>query len=309
MGCACVDLNDDRLVDIYVTNDGMENFLFWNRGGGKFEEAGLLACVSFDGSGVPEASMGVDVGDYDRDGLLDLIVPCVRKQSFTLYRNQKTYFTDMSWPSGLSQITGNLTGFNPNFRDYDNDGDLDLFFTTGGVRTKELAPETATYTERYGYADLLLANDGKGRFHNVSKRAGTHFERELIGRGSAAGDLDNDGDIDLIISNLAGPACVLRNDTPKTNHWIALKLVGTKANLDALGTTVWCEAGGLKQRGAVHGGVTYLSQMDRRVHFGLGPATQVERLRVEWPSGEILELPGLAVDRIYTIVEGRGLVE
>jgi len=305
MGIACFDMDDDGYVDIFVTNDGMENYLFHNKGDGTFEEVGLAAGVAFDGVGIPESSMGVDVGDFNSDGRLDMIVPCTKKQIYTLYENLGTYFADASMETGLTQGTSDRTGFNANFLDYDNDGDLDLFFTTGGVRANELVPATASYVERYGYYDVLMANNGKGNFKDVSGWAGSHFHRRLIGRGSATGDLDNDGDIDLVISNLNGPAVVLRNDTP-SGHWITVTLIGKGGNRDALGASVRITAGGRTQRAVVHGGVTYLSQIDRRVHFGLGRAKRIEKLEVTWPDGKKVSFENLAPDRFVTIEEATG---
>ena len=306
MGVACWDMDHDGLTDIFVANDGMENFLFRNRGGGAFEEIGLAAGVAFDDMGVPESSMGVDIADYDGDGWLDMIVPCTRKQVYTLYRNLGTHFADVSAACGLAQLTSDRTGFCPLFLDYDNDGDPDLFFSTGGVRANQLIAAGADYQERYGVADLLLASDGKGRFRDVSSLAGPHFQRELIGRGAAKGDLDNDGDLDIVISNLAGPATVLRNET-RGGHWIVLRLIAARGNREALGARVRVEAAGRAQSSAVHGGVTFLSQSDRRVHFGLGSATVVERIEIIWPDGERQVLEDLAADQHLTIVQaGQG---
>jgi enediyne biosynthesis protein E4 len=304
MGCACIDLNGDRRPDIFVANDTLENYLFLNQGNGTFREAGLETGVAYDDGGIPEASMGVDVADFDRDGLMDLIVPCLRKQIFTLYRNRGEYFEDVSYPAGLARATSDKTGFSVNFLDYDNDGDLDLFFTNGGVRTSEMARPDASYTERYGQETLLLANDGKGHYTDVSRWAGPYFAERLIGRGSATGDLDNDGDLDLVISNLADRAVVLRNDTA-SGHWITLKLIPSKGNRDALGTTVRIEAGGIRQTGAVHGGVSYLSQNDRRVHFGLGSAERVARIEVVWPDGSSEVFEDVAADRFLTLEQGK----
>ncbi len=183
MGLACVDLTGDGWPDVFLSNDTMENFLYRSRGAGRFEEIGHLAGVAYSASGVPEASMGVDVVDYDDDGDLDLIVPCLARQFFTLYRNDGTQFSDVSSMVGLDQATAGATGFDAHFLDYDNDADRDLFFTCGGVRMIESAPADASYAQRYGIPDLLIANDGAGRFRDVSRWAGTHFQLALIGKG------------------------------------------------------------------------------------------------------------------------------
>lgn len=303
MGCACFDMNDDGHLDLFVTNDGMENYLFRGRGDGTFEEVALVSGVAYGGTGIPEASMGVDVGDYNGDGLIDMVVPCLQRQVYTLYQNYGDFFVDASLEAGLGQATSDRTGFNPNTLDYDNDGDLDLFFTTGGVRADEFAPVDAPYEDRYGTGDLLVANDGSGYFKDVSRFAGDHFQRAWIGRGSSAADMDNDGDIDLVISNLAGRAVLLRNDT-RSGHWITLTLVGQGRNRDALGASVRIRAGGRTQRALVHGGVTFLSQGDRRVHFGLGEAERIERLEIVWPGGQAQVLNDLAVDRFLTLEQG-----
>ncbi|MGQ9591572.1 MAG: CRTAC1 family protein, partial [Planctomycetota bacterium] len=304
MGCACFDYDDDGDVDLFVSNDTMENFLFRNRGDGTFEEVGLLAGVAFDASGIPEASMGVDVGDFDGDGRMDMIVPCVWGQVFTLYRNEGSFFTDVSNRAGIAEPTSPLTGFSPAFIDYDDDGDLDLFFADGGVRMEQLASIEGSYEERYGIRDLLLANDGTGRYADVSAFAGPYFAERGVSRGTAVGDLDNDGDLDIVVTRLGGPPAILRNDTQSSNHWVTLKLVGLRGNRDAIGASVWCEAGGKRRRAVVHGGVSYLSQSDRRVHFGLGAADRIERLEILWPGGTRQTIEDLPADRRYEIREG-----
>jgi hypothetical protein len=305
MGCACADLDDDGRPEIFVANDTMENFYFRRRGDGAYEEVALLAGLAFDGNGQPEASMGVDVGDFDLDGRIDIICPCLRAQGFTLYRNRGDHFEDASDAAGIARATANFTGFSPNFLDHDNDGDLDLFFTTGGVRANDSVPEDAPYIERYGFTDLLLANDGKGRYADVSSRAGPHFRRKTVGRGSAAGDLDEDGDVDLAISNLGDRAVLLRNETD-SGHWVTVRLVPAKGSRDAFGASVWVEAGGVTRRAIVHGAVSYLSQNDRRLHFGLGATARIDRLTVRWPDGSSLVLEGLPADRVLVIDQAAG---
>lgn len=300
MGIACYDMDNDGWTDILVTNDGIENYLFHNNGDGTFTETGLVAGFAVDGLGIPEGSMGVDIGDYDGDGRLDVIVPCLRKQVYTLYKNHGDYFSDTAMQTGLTQTTSERTGFNANFLDYDNDGDLDLFFTTGDVRANELVAKDAAYPVRYGQTDLLLGNNGRGKFSDASAWAGSHFAAKHIGRGAVTGDLDNDGDLDLVISNLNGEAVVLRNDTAWCN-WITLLLEPATGNKDAIGSVVTLKAGGKTQTTMVHGGVTYLSQIDRRVHFGLGKAGSIESITIVWPDRTRQVLEKIQVNQFLTV--------
>ncbi len=302
MGLACVDFDNDGRTDIFIANDTMANFLFRNLGAGRFEDVAHLSGVAYNNSGIPEASMGVDVADYDDDGDWDLIVPCLSRQFFTLYRNDGAQFTDVSPSSGMAQATGGATGFDAHFLDYDNDGDLDLFFTCGGVRMNERAPVDASYDRRYGMPDLLLANDGHGRFTNVSDRAGPHFRRSLIGRGSVVADLDNDGDQDIVVSNLGERPVVLRNDT-STGHWLALELTDGQRRHNLNGVSVWITVGGQRHHATTHPGTTFLSQSDRRLHFGLGTATRVERIEIDWPSGQRQVLQNIDADQILSVTE------
>ncbi len=310
MGIACVDFDGDRAADIFVANDTMENFLFHNRGAGKFEEIGHLAGVAYDSFGMPEASMGVDAADYDNDGDLDLIVPCLARQSFTLYRNDKAQFTEVSSSAGLAEATGRSTGFDAHFFDFDNDADLDLLFTCGGVRMNENASAGSDYIARYGMSDLLLANDGAGHFSDVSAVAGPYFQRALIGRGSAVADLDNDGDLDVVISNLNDRPAVLRNDT-RGGHWLTLDLVDRQGRHNPDGVSVWVTAGGRRQHAVTQPGTTYLSQSDRRLHVGLGKAHFVDLIEIEWPDGTKQELRNTACDHIELVgqpaADGSGL--
>jgi hypothetical protein len=300
MGIACVDFDGDRAPDIFVANDTMENFLFRNLGAGKFEEIAHLAGVAYDAAGTPEASMGVDAADYDNDGDLDLIVPCLARQSFTLYRNDQASFTEVSSTAGVAEATGRSTGFDAHFFDFDNDADLDLLFTCGGVRMNESATADSDYNARYGMPDLLLANDGSGHYSDVSREAGAYFQRALIGRGSAVADLDNDGDLDIVISNLNDRPVVLRNDT-HGGHWLTLEFVDRLGRRNPNGVSVWITAGGRRQHAVSHPGTTYLSQSDRRMHFGLGKADAVEQIDIEWPDGTKQVLRGLPGNRFETL--------
>lgn len=188
----------------------------------------------------------------------------------------------------------------PHFADFDNDGDLDLFFTNGEVQSHETVAADADDTARFGTPSLVLANDGHGRFHDASKGAGPYFERALIGRGAAAGDLDGDGGIDLVVNNCAGPATVLHNEGPR-GHWLTLVLRQSGANGEAVGAGVTLESRGGRQYRQVQGGGGYLSVNDRRLHFGLGTATRADRIEIRWPDGTRQVEEGVAVDRVVVL--------
>jgi hypothetical protein len=300
MGLAAVDFDGDGHTDIFQANDSMPDFLFRNRGDGTFEEIGLVAGVAVGGDGEPKASMGVDVGDLDNDGDLDIADPVVRQQVFPLYRNDGALFTDVTWEYGLAEATGRVTGFSTNFGDYDNDGDLDLYFANGEVHARENAAPDSDDTARYGTPDVVLANDGTGRLTDVSKTAGPYFQRALVGRGSAAGDLDDDGRVDLVVNNLGGPAVVLRN-TSAGGHWVTLDLRQRGANWESIGAKVWLRAGGKMQYREVSGGGAYVSANDRRLHFGLGAAEKIDGLEIRWPDGATETRSDVPVDRVVRI--------
>jgi hypothetical protein len=283
MGLGAVDLDGDGLTDIFQANDGVPDFLFRNLGKGRFEEVGLMAGVAVAADGLPKASMGADTGDFDGDGDLDLAVPIVR--GYSQFRNDGSFFfTDVSQASGITEASGRLTGFSANAADFDNDGALDLFVTNGEVQSHELVSPDEDYVTRYGTPDTVLRNRGDGTFTDVSKEAGPYFERALIGRGAAVGDLDDDGDLDLVISNLSGPAVVLRNDS-RGGHWLRLVLRDRGANPEAVGARVWLSSGGRTQYREVTGSGSYLSNNDRRLHFGLGTATVADTIEIAWPDG------------------------
>ena len=300
MGLACVDFDGDRDIDIFVANDAMENYYFTNNGDLTFTEQSIGSGLAYNREGVSESSMGVDVGDVNGDGTFDIVCPALRAEGCKLYSNRGTFFEDVSRATRLIAATRAFTGFSPNLLDVDNDGDLDLFLCNGGVATNLGVGTGAPYVERYGVRDLLLLNDGTGSFDPVGSVAGAHFDRALIGRGSATGDLDNDGDLDLVICNLDGPAVVLRNDAPR-RRWITLDLVPGKGNQVAIGAKVRLTAAGRTQSAVVPAGGSYLSLSDRRLHFGLGDAERIDRIDIDWPDGSSQSLADVATDRFLTI--------
>ncbi len=307
MGLGVADFDNDGDPDIFVANDFMANYLFVNERG-KFVERAMEAGVAASDDGNLESSMGVEVADVDNDGLFDIMVPCRNAETHTLYYNKWPIFHEEPARSGLDKATLRHTGFSPNFLDYDNDGDMDLFISTGSVLTLSSAvirgrtrPEH--FHERYAEPDLLLENDGTGCFRALSpEMAGPHFRRPTVSRGSAAGDLDNDGDTDIVVSIPEGHPVLLRNDG-KRGHWLTLRLIGTKSNRDAIGARVTARAGDKTQHHYLRGGGSYLSVNDRRVHLGLGTATTADRIEIVWPSGTRQTLENIPASQFLIVEE------
>jgi hypothetical protein len=250
--------------------------------------------------------MGIDAGDFDGDGDLDVVVPCLTDETFTLYVNETAgWFNDGTGKAGLRVLTSSFTGFSPAFLDYDNDGTLDLFFTTGRVTADpRLAHRPdASFVTAYGSPDLLLRNDGHGVFHD-EPRAGPYFGETTVARGAAVGDWDNDGGIDIALTHLDGRTVLLRNELPDRGNWIGVVLEGTPPNREGYGAVVRCTAGGRTQVRLIRDGGGYLSKNDPRAHFGLGALDRVERIQVHWPSGEITTVESPSVGRYIRVTEG-----
>ena len=304
-GVVFTDLNDDGWPDIYVANDSVPNLLFRNRKDGTFVEEGLISGAALSGDGRPQAGMGVDAGDYNGDGLPDLIVTNFSHDYNTLYKNGPVgVFSDRSYAAGIAATAGPYLGWGVKFVDIDNDSRLDVFIANGHVYPEVDRHGLGT---RYHQRKQLFVNDGK-RFRHATSEVGGGLLLEKSSRGAAFGDYDNDGDIDALVINMNDRPTLLRNDTPRGGRWITLRLVGTKSNRDAIGAKVTLEAGKRRQTTTVRGDGSYLSHSDLRAHFGLGTATKVERIEIRWPSGVVQSATGLAADQFYVAREGEGIV-
>jgi hypothetical protein len=300
-GAIATDVNNDGLMDLFVANDTMPNFLFVNQGGGKFEEQGLAAGVAYSESGKPRSGMGVDACDYDGNGWQDLFVANIDQEFFSLYRNGGDLtFTDE--PGEIGPATQLLSGWGLKFFDADLDGDPDLFLVNG--HPDDLIEMRAARV-KYKEPLLFFENTGRG-FRNVSAQAGAVFARDFSGRGMSVGDYDNDGDADLLISNNGEAPLLLRNDGGNRNNWLGLQLVSKASNPAAVGALITWQAGGVKRTRLKTGGGSYLASHDPREVLGLGSATKLDSLEIRWPSGKIDKLSNLPVNAYIKVIEGEG---
>jgi enediyne biosynthesis protein E4 len=302
-GVLFTDLDDDGWPDIYVANDSTPNLFFRNQKNGRFRDEALAAGLAVTADGREQAGMGVDAGDVDGDGLLDLVKTNFSQDYTSLFRNEGGgTFVDASFRSGLAATLGLYLGWGVGLVDLDNDGLLDLFIANGHVYPDVARTGTSTYLQR----NQVFKNVGKGRLRHVTDSVGGPLLLEKSSRGAAFGDVDNDGDADVLISVLDDLPMLLRNDAVG-NHWITLSLEGVKSNRSAIGAKVTIEAGGRRQVAEVRSGGSYASHNDRRIRFGLGDATTVDRASIRWPLGAVEEAKALAADRIYTVREGAGV--
>jgi hypothetical protein len=305
LGVVSGDYDDDGLPDIFVANDTTPNFLFHNEGRGVFKEAALISGVAVAADGKPRAGMGTDFGDYDGDGDLDLFVTNHEMEAHTLFRNLgKGLFEDATFQSGLGPPTLPFVGFGIAFVDVDNDADLDVSIVNGHVMNDASHFRPGT---KEAQRNLLLRNEGNGRFRDISRQAGPGFAIEAVSRTLAAADIDNDGDLDLLVTNNASPADLLRNETPQQGNSLLVRVTGTRGNRNAIGARLRLTAGGKTQVREVRSGSSYLGQNELRVHFGLAAATTIDRLEIRWPMGQVEIVTGVGVNQIVTITEGKGI--
>lgn len=297
LGVIAADFDVDGDVDVYVGNDTVANFLFRNDGTGKFEETGLISGTALSQLGSPDGSMGVDVGDFNLDGLPDLWVANFERESIALYRNDgNCLFRHVSQVTGVTAVGALYVGWGTAFCDFDKDGDEDTFVSNGhAIRYPENAP--------IRQKPLLFENVHGKRLENVAPTVGSYFTEPHQGRGSAAGDLDRDGDLDLVVSRLNEPVALLSNTTHTKQHWISLRLIGRQSSRLPIGVIVKLKTPRGEQMRQIKGGTSYGSTVDARLFFGLGTEATANSVAIQWPSGETQTLPMLDGDRAWVIVE------
>ena len=298
LGVIWTDIDNDADLDLFVANDRTPNYLYRNDGRGRFEEAGLLSGVAVGWDGQTQACMGVDIGDVDADGNPDIVVTNFSREYNALYKSTAgNLFSDMSPQIGLGRPSFPFVAWGTQFFDVDSDGDQDLFVANGHTYPQV---EEREWDERYAQRNQLFLNTGSGRFHEmISADSGLGLAKSS--RGAAFGDLDNDGDVDVVVNNVDDSPTILRNDTTRGGHWLTVRLVGTSPNEPAIGARVTAVIPGRKLTREVRSGGSYLSQNDLRLHFGLGSAQRLDRLLVRWPDGREQVLVDVPVDRFLTV--------
>jgi enediyne biosynthesis protein E4 len=307
LGVVVTDFNDDHFPDIFVANDREPNFVWINNGDGTFSEQGLALGCAVNLLGQPEANMGVAIGDVDSDMDFDLYLTHLHGETNTFYRNNgKVGFQD---DTAISRLGGlrSFTGFGTGFFDFDQDGDLDVFVANGRVTrgtllTKSNRPD---YWDYYAEPNLLYENNGKGEFSDVSARCGLLCASIKNSRAATFGDIDNDGDIDVLVSNEGSSAELFRNEVPNKGHWLMVRAIDPKLKRDALGARIIVNIEGKKIQREVNPFYSYLSSNDIRVHFGLGNSSKIDSIQVLWPDGTSENFDGGAVDRLIVLEKGK----
>jgi hypothetical protein len=303
LGVSTLDFDNDGWIDVYVANDSNPSALYRNNHDGTFTDIGVRSGCAYSQDGKPQAGMGVAIGDYDRNGTMDIFKTNFAGDTATLYANTgEGLCEDRTFAAGIGMNTRWL-GWGTAFVDFDNDGWLDLFLTNGHVY-----PEVRQLKTEAGYEQrkVVYRNLGNGRFADISERLGPPVTTPKAGRGAAFGDFDNDGQIDVAIANVNDRPDLFRLKGDARHHWVTLTLTGVASNRNAIGARVRCVAGGAQQWQEVRGGGSYLSQNDFRVHFGLALATRVDRVEVRWPNGLEESWENLDADRFHTLKEGSG---
>ncbi|MDA2931181.1 CRTAC1 family protein [Acidobacteria bacterium AH-259-O06] len=299
LGVIWTDVNEDGWIDLFVANDARPNFLYQNNRDGTFTDQAFLSGTAVGEDGSEQGSMGIAVGDYDRNGTIDLFVSNFSDQYNSLYRHDRDFiFTDMSFASRTAEASIPYVGWGTEFFDYDNDGWLDLLVVNGHVYPQvDHAPVGTTYAQR----KLLYRNNRDGTFSEIAEQLGAALLEKRVSRGAAFGDLDNDGDIDIVINDLDGAPMVLQNDGGNRNNWIRIRAENAGSNRFAVGARVTVRAGDLLQKSEIRSGSSYISQNDLRLHFGLEDREEVDLIEVHWPGGGITRLENVSVNQEVVI--------
>jgi hypothetical protein len=306
LGVVFADFNNTGRPDIFIADDSTPNYFYKNLGNGKFADIGLESGTAVNEDGSEQANMGIAIGDYNHSGRPSIYVTEFTDEPNTLFRNDGDWnFEDVSYKAGVALPSLKPVKWGDAFVDLDNDGWLDLFAVSGHVY-----PQMDSVASAGGYAQpkILQMNQGNGTFCDAVSQAGPALLEKRISRGVAAGDLFNDGNMDLVIEDLDGSPMLLRNHGISGRHWVSFELAGTKSNRAAIGARIKLVAGGMAQTEEIHSGGSYLSQNDLRVHFGLNAATKIDSVEIRWPSGAIDNLRDLAADKFYSVLEGKGIV-
>jgi hypothetical protein len=306
LGIAILDYNNDGWPDLLVANDTQPNKLYKNNGNGTFTESAVTAGIAFSEDGIARAGMGVDAVDYDRSGRPSIIISNFSNQMMSLYHNEGNgLFVDEAPRSSIGQNSLLTLGFACFFFDYDLDGWPDIFVANGHIDSDI---ERIQKRIKYRQPPHLFRNLGGGKFEEVTASMGAAFASPRVARGAAYADIDNDGDLDLLITSNAGPALLFRNDGGNRNHALRVKLQGTRSNRDGIGAVVRIEYEGEKQWQMMRSGSSYLSQSEMVLTFGLGQKTSVSSVQIEWPSGQTDKLSNVAADQTITVQEGKGII-
>lgn len=306
LGVAVLDYNADGWLDLFVANDTQPNKLYKNLGNGKFVDEGLESGVAFNEEGVARGAMGTDAADYDRSGRPHLLVGNFSNEMLALYHNEGSgLFVDEAPASAVGRASLLTLTFGAFFFDYNLDGHLDILAANGHVEDEinRIQPRIT-----YAQPPLIFRNLGKGKFEPMTAKLGPDIARPMVGRGSAYGDLDRDGDLDVVITTSHGPAYVFRNDGGNRNRWLRVKTVGSKSNRDGIGAVVRVVAPSGRQWSLVRSGSSYCSQSELAPTFGLGQDARVSAIEIDWPSGTKQRLPGVATNQIVTVDEAKGII-
>jgi enediyne biosynthesis protein E4 len=302
LGSVWSDFDNDGKIDLFVANDGEPNYLYHNEGNGRFREIGYESGVAVNEDGVEQANMGLALGDYMHTGRMSVAISHFSDEYAVLYRNDGNLnFTDVSHASGIARPTVQFVGWGNAFVDLDNSGWLDLVLVNGHVYPQV---DNAKLGTMYREPKLLFHNLHNGSFQEIGSQVGATLTTPQVSRGLAVGDLFNTGSLDLVVENLTGSPLVLASKPDARNHWVSFQLEGTRSNRMALNARVLVTVGTIRQMDEVRSGGSYLTQSDPRLHFGIGPASRIDKVEVQWPDGSQQSFEGVEVDRFYSLKEG-----